>query len=69
VVAAINGLVGGVGLALLVWKLLGSDREVLAIALGAVSTLVFVPVAYTHQVDPHSSAAEADRRRFATPLS
>jgi hypothetical protein len=66
-VAAINSLVGGVGLALLVWKLLGSDWDVLAIALGAVSTIVFAVAAYMYQVDRYSSAAEADRRRFATP--
>jgi hypothetical protein len=64
-VATINGLVGGVGVALLVWKAAGSDSQPLAITIGAVVAGAVMVTAYVYQVRRYSRAAAADRLRFA----
>jgi hypothetical protein len=64
-VATINSIVGGVGVALLVWKAVGSDSEPLAITLGAVCAAALMVAAYVYQVRRYSRAAAADRRHFA----
>ena len=61
-VGAINSLVGGVGIALVVSELAGSNA--LAIASGAVTATAFVAAVYTYQVRRYSAAAAADRLRF-----
>jgi hypothetical protein len=63
-VATINSIVGGVGVALLVWKAVGSDSEPLAITLGAVFAVAVIVAAYVYQVRRYSRAAAADRLRF-----
>jgi hypothetical protein len=63
-VATINSIVGGVGVALLVWKAVGSDSEPLAITLGAFFAVAVIIAAYVYQVRRYSRAAAADRLRF-----
>ena len=65
-VATINSIVGGVGVAMLAWKAFGSDSEVWAITLGAVCAVAMGATAYVYQVRRYSRAAAADRLRFAT---
>jgi hypothetical protein len=66
-VATINSIVGGVGVALLVWKASGSNSQALSITLGAVCAAALMVVAYVYQVRRYSRAAAADRLRFAAP--
>jgi hypothetical protein len=66
-VATINSIVGGVGVALLAWKAFGLDAEAWAITLGAVCAVAMAAAAYVYQVRRYSRAAAADRQRFATP--
>jgi hypothetical protein len=66
-VATINSIVGGVGVALLVWKAAGSDSEPLAITLGAVCAVGMIVAVYVYQVRRYSRAAAADRLRFPRP--
>lgn len=64
-VATINSLVGGVGVALLVAELSDRSADVLAIGLGAAATATLLTVTYRYQVRRYSAAAAADRRRRA----
>jgi hypothetical protein len=68
-VAAINSLVGGVGVALLTAELAGPRMHVPAILLGVVATAVCMTIAYWYQVHRYSAAAAADRERFAPPAT
>ena len=65
-VAAINSLVGGVGVALLAAEVLGETKDVLAIMLGALAAVAFGCTAYLYQVRRLSAAADADARRLAS---
>ncbi len=64
-VATINSILGGVGVASLVWRAVGSDSQALAITVGAVCAAALMVVAYVYQVRRYSRAAAADRLRFA----
>jgi hypothetical protein len=66
-VATINSLVGGVGVALFVIEVLDQSwSNGLAIVLGALTALALIYATYTYQVRRYSAAAEADRRRRAS---
>jgi hypothetical protein len=65
-VAAINSLVGGVGIALLAAEALGHTRDVIAILFGALATVASAVIAYVYQVRRLSAAAEADARRLGS---
>ncbi len=64
-VATINSLVGGVGVALLVAELSDRSADLLSIGLGAAATATLLVVTYKYQVRRYSAAAVADRRRRA----
>jgi hypothetical protein len=66
-VATINSLVGGVGVALLGVALLGDDLAGVGIALGVVAGLAFIAVAYVYQRRRYDASAAAERRRSAVP--
>lgn len=63
-IASINGLVLGVGIALLGTQLLGSSSQAVAITAGAVSGIAYVALVYRYQVRRYSAAAAAGRRRW-----
>jgi hypothetical protein len=65
-VAAINGLVGGVGVALLAAEMTSWSNDAVAIALGCLAALACIGVAYAYQVRRYSAAAAADARRGAS---
>lgn len=66
-VAAINSLVGGVGLALLVAELVDESwGDTLGVAVGLLTVVVLMGAAYSYQTHRYSAAAEADRRRWAS---
>lgn len=62
-VATINSVVGGVGVALLAVTLLGADRAGLAVAMGLVAGLAFIGLAYTYQRRRYAASAATDRRQ------
>lgn len=65
-VAAINGLVGGVGVALLTAELTSWSNNAVALPLGCLAALACIGVAYVYQVRRYSAAAAADARRWAS---
>ena len=64
-VAAINGLIGGVGTALLINELLDPDNEVPAIVVGVLVGFGCLLVACAYQARRYSAAAAADHQRWA----
>jgi len=64
-VAAINSLVAGAGVALLVAELLGDTTDAVAIVLGCLAALACIAAAYRYQVHRYSAAATADSQRWA----
>jgi hypothetical protein len=65
-VATINSLVGGVGIALLVIEVADGSLDALAIVLGAIVAATLIWAACAYQVRRYSAAAEADRQRRAS---
>lgn len=63
-VASINALVLGVGVALFGTRLVGSSSDAVALAAGAVSALAYVDLIHRYQVRRYSAAAAADRHRW-----
>jgi hypothetical protein len=63
-VAVVNGLVGGIGVALLVAALDDGHNRPLAIALGGVATLACLGAAFAYQLRRYRAADIADRLRW-----
>ena len=61
-VATINSLVGGAGIALFAWNVLGREETLSAIILGAVAAVVFLFAAITYQQRRYSADAAAHRQ-------
>jgi hypothetical protein len=64
-VAAINSLVGGVGVALLTNEVLDQTSDLAAILAGCVFTLACLGVASAYQLRRYSATAAAETRRWA----
>jgi hypothetical protein len=61
-VATINALVGGAGIAVLAWHVLGREEILPAIILGAAAAVVFLFAAITYQQRRYSADAAAHRQ-------
>ena len=65
-VATINSLVGGAGIALFTWRVLGSEETLPAILIGAAAAVVFLFAAISYQQGRYSAEAAANRQAAAS---
>jgi hypothetical protein len=67
-VATINSLVGGAGITLLAWHVLGREETLPAVLLGAAAAIAFLFTSIAYEQRRYSADAEANRQ-VAAPLN